>query len=112
MYCKSGSVDLMTYGWSRIWLTTGLTLAIDSRSSKLSTEKLDVSFGIGGCRMNVLGNTDRLDFALFVQFLHLLPGTWDIALGDIGVMDEVEIDILDAELLQRLFTRLSGILVV
>jgi hypothetical protein len=78
----------------------------------LSTEKLDVSFGIGGCRMNVLGNTDRLDFALFVQFLHLLPGTWDIALGDIGVMDEVEIDILDAELLQRLFTRLSGILVV
>ena len=43
MYFKRGSVDLITYGWSRIWLTTGFTLATDRRSSKLSTEKLHVS---------------------------------------------------------------------
>jgi len=51
--------------------------------------------------MDLLGNTDRLDFTLLVQLFHLLPCTWDITLGNIGVMDEVKIDILDAELLER-----------
>ena len=38
---------------------------------------------------DLLGNTDLLDFTLLVQLLHLLPCTWDITLGNIGVMDEV-----------------------
>ena len=51
-------------------------------------------------RVDLLGNTDRLDFTLLVQFLHLLPCTWDITLGNSGVVDQVEVNVLDAELLE------------
>jgi len=62
--------------------------------------------------LGLLGDTDRLDLTLLVQLLHLLPRTRNITFGDIGVMDEVEIDVLDAKLLERLFARLSSVLVI
>lgn len=63
-------------------------------------------------RGGLLGDTDRLDFTLLVQLFHLLPRTWDIALGDIWVMNEVKIDVLDAEFLEGFFARLSCVFVV
>jgi hypothetical protein len=63
-------------------------------------------------RKDLLGNTDRLDFTLLVQFLHLFPCTWDISFGNIGVVDEVKVDVFNTELLEWFLAWLTGVFVV
>lgn len=49
-----------------------------------------------------------LDQALLVNLLHLLPSADNITVADSRVMDEVQIDILEAELAEAVFAGLQA----
>ena len=57
---------------------------------------------------NLIGQPDRLDFTFLVQLLHLFPGPRDIAIAEPGVVDEVQVNVLDAQLGERILARFLG----
>ena len=61
---------------------------------------------------NSLAHSDRLGLALFLDLLQFLPSPRDISLGDTRVVDQVQIDVIHPELLERFVDRLRGVLAV
>lgn len=76
---------------------------------KLYTEHISLLMPVPPNNMrDPLGHADRLGVAGLVEVLHLLPVALNVAVAQPGRVDQVQVDILDAELLETLLHRLFG----